>query len=252
MCMLTYIPGGTTPDPAALYNGASLNDQGHGYAIVADNSIIVERGMDATDVIESFIVAREQHPEGPALFHSRWATHGAVTVDNCHPFQVGDDRNTVVAHNGILPAALRPGRGDDRSDTRVLAEDYLPTEPFGSLGRRRSRARLAKMITETNKLAILTVNRRYRGNAYLVNESSGYWAGGIWYSNNDFRCDLRRYATAAMWDGVCWNCEEVDTLVDEKYCRACGVCAECMEWAGVCDCYEEDLRGRLWPEPKSA
>lgn len=252
MCMLTYVPGGTTPDPAALFNGAAVNDQGHGYAIVADTSLIVERGMDPADMIGSFLEARERHPDGPALFHSRWATHGTVTTDNCHPFQVGDDRDTAVAHNGVLPAGLRPGCGDDRSDTRVLAEDYLPTEPFGSLGGSRSRARLAKMITATNKLVILTVNRRYRSNAYLINESSGYWVDGIWYSNNDFRSGLGRYAAGAMWDGVCWSCEAVDALVDDRYCRACGVCAECMDWSGVCDCYERYLHDRWSAEPRSA
>ncbi|WP_166659136.1 class II glutamine amidotransferase [Labedaea rhizosphaerae] len=229
-----------------------INDQGHGYAIVADDILVVERGMDAADVIESFVRTRERHPDGPALFHSRWATHGTVTVDNCHPFQIGNDRKTVLAHNGVLPAALQPVRGDNRSDTRVLAEDYLPAQPLGPLSNRRSRARLAKMITASNKLVILTVNRRYRYNVYLINETSGLWHDGIWYSNNDFRSGLSQYAAGTAWDGVCWCCEQVDTLVDDRYCRVCGACAECMTWSGVCDCYEQYLRDR-WPtEPASA
>ena len=42
------------------------------------------------------------HVEGsPFLFYTRWATHGGVTEQNCHP-HTGCKNNIWVAHNGII------------------------------------------------------------------------------------------------------------------------------------------------------
>jgi glutamine amidotransferase len=107
MCLLTYLPAGVQPDTDALLTGALVNADGHGFAIVAGrrlDRLIVQRGLDGEAVIDAFIAARLQHPQGPALFHSRLATHGDTTLDNCHPFTLGGDTRTVLAHNGVLPA----------------------------------------------------------------------------------------------------------------------------------------------------
>jgi hypothetical protein len=68
---------GYSPDTGTLFNGAYLNDDGHGFAIVADEQLIVQRGMQAEPMIDAFNAARRQYPHGPALFHSRFGTHGA-------------------------------------------------------------------------------------------------------------------------------------------------------------------------------
>ncbi|MGW5105951.1 hypothetical protein [Nocardia sp. NPDC004123] len=42
------------------------------------------------------------------MFHSRFATHGFITNQNCHPFAIGGDERTVMAHNGVLPDIVQP------------------------------------------------------------------------------------------------------------------------------------------------
>src|SRR4051812_2097818 len=98
MCILTLFKPGVTPDLLALRAGAAANPDGHGYAVVADGRILTGHGLDPDAVIDQFATVRAEFPDTAALFHSRLATHGAVCADNCHPFVVGGDERTVLAH----------------------------------------------------------------------------------------------------------------------------------------------------------
>lgn len=192
MCILTFIPEGVQPDTDALANGADNNPDGHGFAIVdtKQSRIVVRRGMEPNRLIDEFVKMRKTL-DGPALFHSRIATAGLVEKVNCHPFRVGNDPTTVVAHNGILPREAQPAKSDWRSDTRIFAETLLPGRNFDG---RRSMKKLAHWLAG-DKLVILTVNPRWEANAYLVNSSKGEWdvKTGIWYSNQSYRDDYNAY-----------------------------------------------------------
>jgi len=241
MCMLTFLPAGVVPDVAALANGAFLNDDGHGFAIVANGRLLVRRGMDADHMVTSFERMRGKYRDGPALFHSRFATHGTIRRDNCHPFRVGGDRRTVVAHNGILPKSLRPRPGDKRSDTRVAAEDFLPHNPFGSIESRANRDRLGQWLGHGNKLVILTVDRRYGDNAYIVNEDSGIWDHGIWYSNNDYREDAWAQRYEVRETVACPVCHRSDVVdLETGFCAECGCCIDCGAPVEHCYCYASE------------
>jgi glutamine amidotransferase len=257
MCLLTFVPAGVAPDTGALLNGAMFNNDGHGFAIVAGGQLIVHRGMRAEAVIEAFAAARGQHPDGPALFHSRFRTHGKACADNCQPFPIGGDGRTVLAHNGVLPAVVQPAKGDPRSDTRIAADEFIPAA-FGSLRTRRIRLRLKRWMTPYNKVVILTVDRRFKQRSYILNEEYGIWDGGIWYSNDGY---LPMSATQGAptddtgWDWPPWDrprlqprdwrdgdvdrCGNCDAIIDvtEGECRYCGWCLDCGEMPEQCLCY---------------
>ena len=251
MCLLTFFPAGVLPDAAALLNGAYLNDDGHGFAIVAGDRIIVRRGLDAERLVEAFATQRRQHRDGPALFHSRFGTHGDRSVDNCHPFPVGGDPRTVLAHNGILPTIVRPSKGDPRSDTRIAAEDFLPL--FGPLRLRRVRLRFERWMTPNNLMVILTVDRRFKQRAYILNEQYGIWDGGIWYSNDGYRPPRHRWTApdTSGWDWPSWSrldhtagvCGFCEALIDLTACECphCGWCLDCGEMPDDCQCYTPAL-----------
>lgn len=243
MCMLTYFPPGTEPDLDALANGAEFNDDGHGFAIVTGGRIIVRHGMDSARLIERFGETRAQHPDGPALFHSRFATHGTRNRGNCHPFRVGHDARTVLAHNGILPHRVRPADGDRRSDTRIAAEDFLPHQRYSAWDDPHAQRDLSRWLGTSNKMLILTVDPRYREHAYLFNEQAGIWDHGIWYSTADYQGYIHGGAgvISAMSDpDAYWACPVCLThggIGEDGYCLVCGGCGDCAEPDGYCVCY---------------
>lgn len=185
MCLLTFLPDGVMPDPDALHRGAERNPDGHGLAIVAGDQLIVRRGMSPHTMIDKLVRLRRRYPAGPALFHSRLATHGTRSLANCHPFAVDGDRRTVLAHNGILPSRVQPTKADPRSDTRIAAEEFRAR--FGPPHQARVRRRLERWITPFNRIVILTVDPAFTRQAFILNEHAGTWHDGTWYSNHDYQ-----------------------------------------------------------------
>lgn len=236
MCLLTYFEPGVQPDTIALANGAALNDDGHGYAIVHDGRIIVHKGLNADAMIDKFARVRSMYPEGPAMFHSRMATHGLVTTGNVHPFYVDGDTRTVLGHNGILPSDVQPRHGDTRSDTAILAASMAGR--FGSLRKPQVRASVTRWMGSYNKLVILTVNRKYGGNAFILNEEAGIWTPeGIWYSNDGYKMTGTRWA-GAYYGAKHWGDTESTIIgrvsdVDER----CWMCAGDLD---SCTCYDSN------------
>lgn len=252
MCLLSFFPPGVQPDSEELSCGASCNPHGFGYAIVipGEEEILIGKGMDAATLIAEFVKMRAQYPDGPALFHSRYTTHGVTGVDNCHPFVVNGDKRTVVGHNGILPARSPLGvschpdgeyktfvedqvvwrkdaksgymtkvvtgvkevrrwiETDDRSDTRILADDIL-AQQFRRLDRNKTRKSLERWLGGGNKLVILTTNHFYQRRAYIFNEDLGEWTGrawsSTWHSNSGYMGNVGYRASSLSGSRAWWD-----------------------------------------------
>ncbi|MGV9678835.1 class II glutamine amidotransferase [Nocardia sp. NPDC003482] len=245
MCILTFYRPGITPDLDALAAGAFANPDGHGYALVADDRILVGHGLDPREVITEFVSARAAFPDSFALFHSRLATHGTVTTDNCHPFYVGGDKRTVLAHNGILPKNVQPAKDDPRSDTRIAAEDFLPRQPFGSLDSWAGRDGLERWMG-SDKMVLLTVDPDYKHTAYLFNEHFGHYSpDGVWYSNTSYRWASNSLAWWDDDDPYCGMCgDELDPRQVGSHCTFCGYCQSCFRRFPHCSCPNLDGQTR--------
>lgn len=258
MCMLSYIPAGVEINTQDLLNGGIINGDGSGWAIATPDVITMGKSMKVEEALDEFVTARDKHPGCDALFHSRWATHGTTGIANVHPFLVGGSHKTVVAHNGILPC--KPGKSDWRSDTRILADEFLPTK-YRRFDKETAMEQLAGYIGPNNKLCILTVDKRYRKNAYLINEKAGNWdkKTSVWHSNYDYLG--RQYAapkratsyhknSAGFWVSTssCEFCEFCGYGLIGKagYCIECGTCNDCGEFRRECQCYSSYYRNFDW------
>jgi hypothetical protein len=191
MCLLTFIPDYVSPDMDKFAVAARSNPDGFGFAIHSGKSIIRRHSMDFQKLANEFVDLRTKH-QGAATFHFRWATHGSETIDNCHPFLLGGDRETVMAHNGILPVKI--AKGDLRSDTRVFAEDYMPNlGGVVSLDDPEYWVQL-EAWAKGSKLVFLTANPDALSDWYILNEADGHWADDMWWSNSSYKESAYTYS----------------------------------------------------------
>jgi len=258
MCILVVCEPNSTPSKSDLHAGACANPHGFGFAIHAGDKIISERSMSAKKSIKRFMELREQYPNGYAMWHARYATHGVKNEQNCHPFQVGDDEGTYLAHNGVLDVAIP--HGDRRSDTRVFAEDTLPKlGGVNALDDDTIWLMISKWASG-NKIAILTTSTTAKYPMYLVNENLGTWDNeGIWWSNQSHKrtvyakpvvlttyneYDMSKWADVAEvlddseLQELCPYCMETVSLNDNPYyCPTCTLCFDCSDVVHNCMCY---------------
>ena len=257
MCLLTYSPAGTVPKRKHLENSCRSNPHGFGYAILTQDKIIVGKGLDYKKIVDEYLALKKQYPNTESIFHSRYATHGEMNEANCHPFFVGNDNQTVIAHNGILDIPTY----DNRSDTRVFVEDLFPTyDKSGGLDNPLVFNGIEQWAVGS-KMVVLTLNPKYKYNVYIINEKLGHYdKKGIWWSNYGY-CDApakpastsayayEYYSYEKGYHGkeeyvyVCPNCDtEIDDSDLNEYdmlCTKCNFCLGCLEDWQDCLCWEK-------------
>lgn len=82
------------PPKAILKRCAMLNPHGFGFATT-------DRLFKTLDAEEFFKELKTISKEETAILHFRYATHGSIKLENCHPFR-DDETGIAFAHNGIL------------------------------------------------------------------------------------------------------------------------------------------------------
>lgn len=265
--MLTYVPQGVNIPEDGILNGAQCNDMGHGWAVADNKQIIVGKSMDYVEALRDFKDTRSLMPGSAGIFHSRLATHGAVSDFNTHPFWVSE--KAVVAHNGIMPKVFQPTGNDPRSDTRVFADLVKQTFTNNEHGlpSRRGAQHIADLIGINNKLVFLGSTPQ-GPKVRIVNEFQGVQSGGVWYSNSDFKGNTWKYGYSyghTNWSKYSWSnykpalppanthkddCPACGSFyVDSKnrICKVCYSCLDCnMNVAADCMCWVPATKDTPW------
>jgi len=261
MCMLCVVPPNVIPERAKLENSALNNPHGFGFAILipAENRIHTERTMNADTSVNRFLEMRAKYPESYAMWHARLATHGSTTIDNCHPFKVGRDSLTYLAHNGIL--SVTEPKGDTRSDTRIFAEDLLPAIGGVTSLDNEQVMNMIEDFTSGSKICVLTLNPRAKLKCYLIHEEKGTIdASGVWWSNDSCELDysygsylkaLTPYSFGLGNDeelvDYCMVCDTAVARADSiDYCPTCGSCYMCNTYHTDCLCYNGTAGDSRW------
>ena len=264
MCILVVCKPDSTPSKEDLHNGACSNPHGFGFAIETPDGIISERSMSAKKSIARFLELREQYPEGYAMWHARYATHGVKNELNCHPFKVaGTDHDTYLAHNGVLDIHIP--KGDKRSDTRIMAEELLPRLGGVSALDDDYVYDMVSSWSSGSKVVIMTRDPKAKYGIYIINEDLGSWDEyGIWWSNQSHKRTkptprTQTYNDTYSWGKYDWSqsvieppneddtvspcgwCDEqVDLETNPYFCEYCMSCLECGFMVTDCMCMQQD------------
>lgn len=233
MCLLVVSSPNSTPRKKDLENASCNNPHGFGYAVIAGNKIITGKGMSSKKMIKEFLEVRKKYPNSYAMYHARFATHGIKNDENCHPFKVGGSDLTYLAHNGILPVDIPAN--DMRSDTRIFAEDILPSMGGITALDNTNLYRMIEGWASGSKIAVFTLDPVAEYDCYIINEDLGHWDNaGNWWSNDGYKADtwskyFKHYDyTDTSTEYSCMMCANDITEDDNPYyCENCGSCFDC-------------------------
>lgn len=256
MCLALFCPAGKDVPLGYLEEAFRNNPHGAGFSYFDDKGKVRrQRYMTFREFIEAYEDAKAMYgQQSPFTVHFRYATHGLTAIDNVHPFMYRGD--TSVIHNGIIDCII-----DDKqmSDTASFVENYLASLPRNWY----DNPFLFDMVEQYcagSKLVILTANPSAMYQAYIVNEKSGHWKNGVWYSNQSYcaykpllskkksaEVEYELYDQAMLLDDIeyegidsCELCGEKSVLDD--VCYNCESCQICLMEDDYCTCnYADDI-----------
>tara|TARA_B100000925_G_C22009498_1_gene475484 strand:+ start:2824 stop:3870 length:1047 start_codon:yes stop_codon:yes gene_type:complete len=186
MCIIASVPAGTTVTKKQISNMWDRNPDGAGVAYIDDkNRVRVVKSMEKKDFMSKLGNVLKKHNKRDILIHFRIRTHGKVCIDNVHPFRVSKD--TVMAHNGMLPDFFEPSPKSDWSDTKFFVENFAKNMDITALDDLSFTNMLGEMIDAENyqnKLVFLTADKRLKQDSYIINPQHGEYVDGVWFSNS--------------------------------------------------------------------
>ena len=173
MCVIIYVPKGACIGRKKLKQCWEANPHGAGMMYPVDGNLIIKKGlMTFESVMEEYIQIRGKVD---VVLHFRIATHGTISPENTHPFEVLPGLG--VAHNGIIEGIPRE---ENESDTAAFAK-LLKGLPDGWLETPGIMALVDIIANHGNKLAFM------RADGFLHFIGAGVKEHGCWFSNDHWK-----------------------------------------------------------------
>jgi len=174
MCLCAYKPKSKTILISRLKSAHDANPDGWGL-------IWPWGSMRSCDGFNAFLEAYYEHAEDDLVIHFRTASSGAIGVENCHPFFVNVD--LAFVENGNLyeyADFFKFGRFDGKTDIRRFNDEVLKLLPKWFIYDPEIRKAL-EAYCKSNMTKMIFMDAA--GGVSIVNEESGEWVDGVWYSN---------------------------------------------------------------------
>lgn len=187
MCLIIYSPTCQVPVRKVFSEAAQNNPDGIG--VMSADGVRKFVGKRKARRAYGYIQALARDAI-PYAVHFRWATHGRVSRENTHPFEIPGTGRWLM-HNGVLWTATLASEAV--SDTRIFADQIAP-----DLLQRNPKGWQREMADEAagNRLLVMSED----GSQFdIINKALWTKAGGLWYSNQ-YSCDIPGVRTP----GVTW------------------------------------------------
>ena len=178
-----------------LRNCFKNNPDGAGIAYSKDNQLYMIKGIFDEDAFITAYHNCEAEADGAMLVHCRIATSGKTDYDNCHPHVVHN--SCVMIHNGVLDIDVP--KGSAKSDTVLFVEKLLRPLPEHFMFNEAIMNLITFTIGNSNKFCFL----HSTGAFAIANEEAGTWVDGVWFSNDSYKDDYKRYTKFgyySSWD----------------------------------------------------
>ena len=188
-----------------LENCCNNNPNGAGIAYTKDNKLYIVKGIfDVNEFVKQYHKA-EKLADNNMLIHCRISTSGLIDKDNCHPHVVNN--NTVLIHNGILD--IKVPVNSKKSDTRLYIDKYLADLPEDFIYNKSITNLIEYSIGLDNKFIFLNSKGDYK----IINEKSGQWIDGVWYSNTSYKNSYKLYSKTYNY----YNYDRYGEFEDDRY-----------------------------------
>jgi hypothetical protein len=179
MCLAIFKPAGKEIPEDHLKEGWRHNPHGAGFAYTQSGLVKIAKGfMSYGKFLKAY--KKRVRKSASALVHFRWATVGAKTHANCHPFRLSESH--AMIHNGHLSGiAIKNGGSDTNNFAKRILGPIVRQHPnfiHTTHGRK-----IVNLAIGSSKVVVLTGT----GASVIFNEHKGVWDDKIWYSNDQYK-----------------------------------------------------------------
>ena len=259
MCLLILQKEEAKIKEKHLKNAYDNNSDGVGYSYIDDGNVTTKKFRKYKKFLKNWNYdVKQEGSLTPFLLHFRLATHGVEEgTFNVHPFTVR--QGLVFAHNGIINEVANDKK---LSDTQVFNRDILKGLKKSFL-KDPILLKLVEGFIGSSKLVFLDRDKSYK----IVNEDSGEWDNGVWYSNGSYKARIFNmykptnygYGHSAYYGNDTYWMDEYNTDRDTKqakestrYCPSkeqCGWCGDMVDkltHTNIADMYEDEKDSYIW------
>lgn len=239
MCIIVAKPAGIEfPPQETLENCFTSNPDGAGFMFARDKRVFIRKGfMDFASFIDALIEADIDASEA-CVMHFRIGTQGGNTPQNCHPFPVPCDEDSIkaleceapigMAHNGII--SLFSQATGSLSDTMLFSLRIV--DPMFRLAPSFMQSDDAlSMLENTCKSKLCFLD----GLGDIVTVGDFIDESGCLYSNTGYLSHAYGFSTYK----TIWSEDEPYGLFDA--CEWCSEHDECKWFGPICRSEEEAL-----------
>lgn len=164
MCVIICVPKGVALPPIEELKAAYMrNHDGCGFVSESDHY----KSLHFSTFIRRLM---KRNINENVIIHFRLATHGSVSVKNCHPFYKA---KYWFAHNGVLPINSE----NDKTDSQICFERYIyPVIKKYGWGSSEQKQEMARWTSGGSKFAIMH-------NGEIITSGDFKMRNGCLYSN---------------------------------------------------------------------